>query len=206
MYIDFFVICILIFYSFYFVKFLNLYNNKLGYCIGKKAMLFEFCIDVIAFVLIYLLCGININSIIYILTISFCVNLSFIDMKYMEISDEINCILLLIGLFSLIINLKIAYSHFLGFLVGGGIYLFISATTNGTIGGGDIKLMSCIGLIFGIKATLFIMFTSSVLSYFSLIYCVILKKHSLQKFIPFGPFICLANIIFLLYSNLGFCI
>lgn len=202
--IDFLIISFLILYSIYFPSFLNRCNNKLGYHISKKILLLEQLINIMVSILIYFLYGINLYSIMSLFALTLCINLSFVDIKYMEISDEINCILLLIGLFNLFINFETAYLYFLGFIIGGGIYLLISASTNGAIGGGDIKLMACIGLIFGVRAALFIMLTSSLLSFFSLMYFLLFKKNSFQKFIPFGPFICLGIIIFLINPNLYF--
>ena len=67
------------------------------------------------------------------------------------------------------------------------------------MGLGDAKLLSVIGFWFGWIAIPFVIFSSSIIALFSVIPSLIKKNKTLSSEIPFGPFIilgCLAFIIF----------
>ncbi len=82
------------------------------------------------------------------------------------------------------------------------LLIIANKISKGGIGGGDIKLLSCIGLMCGV----YVVFSTLLLA---LIACMVvsfvflaLKKHSLKEHLPFGPFIYLgltAMCLFTLY-------
>jgi leader peptidase (prepilin peptidase)/N-methyltransferase len=115
--------------------------------------------------------------------------MSFIDSKYMEIADETNCLILLLGIFNLIFNIPNISTYFEGFLIGGGIYLFIAVLSNGSIGGGDIKLITICGLLLGSKGILCAAWIALLVASFYAVYIMTLEKSRKAEF-ALGPFIC----------------
>ena len=174
------------------------FYKKINYILPKKYINYSNLICGILFSLFYIKYNLSYEFYMYSLLSCVLVSISFIDLKYMEIPDESNVTILLLGLIQIILNYNNPIQHFLGFLIAGGIFLFIAVITNGSIGGGDIKLIACIGLLLGIKASLIITFCSSILSLIGLIYALLINKQSLNSFIPYGPFIALSTFYFLL--------
>ena len=68
------------------------------------------------------------------------------------------------------------------------------------MGGGDIKLLGWIGAVCGIQSILFVVLASSLLGL--LVGCVYLlkSKDGLKTGIPFGPYLSLAALIYLLFD------
>ncbi|TPV46223.1 prepilin peptidase [Bacillus dicomae] len=68
------------------------------------------------------------------------------------------------------------------------------------LGGGDIKLLSLLGYIVGLKGIFMILFLAS---YFSLCFfgvAIVLKRMKMRTQIPFGPFISLGAICYMLVT------
>ena len=65
-----------------------------------------------------------------------------------------------------------------------------------SMGDGDIKLMGLIGLVLGAKETIFSLFAAAYLGLPYALYVIISKKNNRE--LPFGPFLSLGAIIFLL--------
>lgn len=66
------------------------------------------------------------------------------------------------------------------------------------MGFGDVKLMGALGAYLGFDSIIFITFVSSLLGAVIGMSCIALGKQDLQSRIPFGPYIALAAIIWLL--------
>ena len=66
------------------------------------------------------------------------------------------------------------------------------------MGLGDAKLLSAIGFWFGWVSIPFIIFFSSVVALISAIPDLIKNKKNLSSQIPFGPYIIIGNLIFLI--------
>jgi leader peptidase (prepilin peptidase)/N-methyltransferase len=86
------------------------------------------------------------------------------------------------------------YDYLLGIAAGGGLLLLIAVLSRGGMGGGDIKLMSVVGLALGWKLTLLALFSSSLLG--SLIGISLLSLRVIQRKqpIPFGPFLAVGSL------------
>jgi leader peptidase (prepilin peptidase)/N-methyltransferase len=85
--------------------------------------------------------------------------------------------------------------------IGSGLLLLIAIVSKGGMGGGDIKLFVFIGIILGIKLTLFTLFVSSLLGTLFGIYQIIRGKFQRGKHIPFGPFIAMGSILVYLWGD-----
>ena len=69
------------------------------------------------------------------------------------------------------------------------------------MGLGDAKLLSVIGFWFGWIAIPFVIFTSSIVALFSVIPSLIKKTKNMSSQIPFGPFIILACILYIIFTE-----
>lgn len=73
----------------------------------------------------------------------------------------------------------------------GVLFLIIAVITDGAVGGGDIKLISVVGLLFGFKFTFILSILSAVLLFISyMILIIILKLHIV--FVPLAPIFLVA--------------
>ena len=126
--------------------------------------------------------------------------ISFIDLDHQIIPDELNLILGIVGLIYLFSVKPFPLVHGLyGFLAGGGL-LFIIALI-GPMGGGDIKFMAAMGLWLGLGYTLMALLISFILGGFISAMLLVFKIVDRKTAIPFGPFLCLASLIVMLYGQ-----
>jgi leader peptidase (prepilin peptidase)/N-methyltransferase len=127
--------------------------------------------------------------------------ISLMDIKYMIIPDILNITLALIGVIIAICSLNFIVDKVLGILIGFTIFMLIAIFTN-AMGGGDIKLMSALGLIYGLKGVLFITLFSFVIGAIVSIILLSFKIKNKKDKIPFGPFISLAAVLYIFYGEL----
>ena len=126
------------------------------------------------------------------------ITLTLIDYDLQIIPDELNVILLVLGVIYLAfvrwpqVGLLGLLPHVIGFLVGGGVFLFIAVASNGGMGGGDVKLMAVLGLWFGWRQLLVLMFLSFISGAVISLFLLATKIKGRKDAIPFGPFIALA--------------
>lgn len=86
----------------------------------------------------------------------------------------------------------------LGFLVGGGTLLMAAISTNGGIGGGDIKLTAMLGFVYGPYGILFALFFATP---FAMLFGLFEQRRTGNRFIylPFVPFLvigcCAATVL-----------
>jgi leader peptidase (prepilin peptidase)/N-methyltransferase len=91
------------------------------------------------------------------------------------------------------------FNRLAGAAIGLLLFAGIALVTN-AMGGGDIKLMAVLGLIFGIKGIFFITLFSFVTGAIISLILLTLKIKSRKDEIPFGPFISLAALIYIFYG------
>lgn len=160
---------------------------------------------------LYLKLGLTTIFAFYAFVTSVLVVITFIDLDLKIIPDRLNISLLVIGLiFNVFLNwftcaqsagrLNFIIDGFIGFLIGGLLFLAIAVIT-GAMGGGDIKLMAVLGLILGWQSILVIILLSFVIGAIISLILLITKIKDRKDEIPFGPFIALATYIALLYGQ-----
>ena len=86
-------------------------------------------------------------------------------------------------------------------LLSGGIFLVAGCATSfflkkETLGGGDIKLITAVGLYLGWQVGIFIIFVSALSALVCVMVLAALKKRKLDDRIPFGFFIGLCGLIY----------
>ena len=79
--------------------------------------------------------------------------------------------------------------------------LFLQTSKKRWYGVRDAKLLAVIGFWFGLDAIPFIIFLSSTTALLSVVPDLIKKTKKLSTQIPFGPFIIIGNLIFLVFES-----
>ncbi len=69
--------------------------------------------------------------------------------------------------------------------------LIISKVTHGGIGFGDVKILSCIGFLCGLKVLLYSLFFALIVASVFSLALVVIKKKQVKDFVPFGPMLWL---------------
>ena len=69
------------------------------------------------------------------------------------------------------------------------------------MGLGDAKLLSVIGFWFGWASIPFVIFFSSVIALLSFVPDIIKNKKDLSSQIPFGPYLIIGNLVFLIFNE-----
>ncbi|MCS7215092.1 MAG: prepilin peptidase [Thermodesulfovibrio sp.] len=177
-----------------------LLKGKCSYCGSKISFRYPVVeiLNGILYVLAYLSFGLSTILIFILIFISAMIVISFIDIDFQIIPDQISIPLIFAGIFlsllshdnpNLVSNFK---ESLFGIVVGGGSLLLVSIISKGGMGGGDIKLNAAVGAYLGPKSALITIFIGSLLGAIAGI--IILKKTGSRK-IPFGPFLSIGALI-----------
>lgn len=132
--------------------------------------------------------------------------ITVIDLKHMIIPDELSLSGIVLGLVSVFFTGDIVWwESLLGAALGGGIFLGIALlyeklTKQEGLGGGDIKLLAMIGAWLGIQSVLIVIIISSALGSLVGLSLILTKRKNLKTAIPFGPFLAIAAILYLLWG------
>ncbi len=167
----------------------------------------------ILFPLLYAKYGLSLEFILYSIIGSILVPILAVDFKHCIIPDKLNLFGFVTGVIYVIAllilgNISLAVNHILGGLIGGGIFLLLAIISlliykQEGMGFGDIKLMTVLGLAFGIKGILVLTLIAFVIGAIVCIALLVSKKKSMKDYIPFGPYICLAAYV-LMFVDAGF--
>ena len=159
------------------------------------------------YLIIYLIYGLSIQSLIYIILSSALIIIAFIDLNEQIVPDVISLPGIVIGF---IISFFVPYISFLnsalGVLVGGGIILIIGLAGSAifkkeAMGGGDVKLAAMIGAFLGWRYIIISLFLGFFLGALAGIILILSKIKSREDVVPFGPFIVLGSLITLLWGE-----
>lgn len=151
--------------------------------------------------------GLTLHSLLLLLFIFCLIIITFIDLDYQIIPDILSIPGIIAGIGASFLLPTISWTDsMLGILAGGG-FLFIIAitykwlTNRDGMGGGDIKLLAMAGAWLGFKAIPFILLISSFIGALIGSISLLLAKKSFRYRIPFGPFISIAAIIYILFGR-----
>jgi leader peptidase (prepilin peptidase)/N-methyltransferase len=120
------------------------------------------------------------QEIIYIVLILLLIKIAFIDYKQKIIPDVLN----------LILNFENCKIYIASAAITFAAFLFVAVITDGGIGGGDIKLFTALGFIFGPEMLLIVAVTFSLAAIISIVR-VMLKRINIKESIALAPYICL---------------
>ena len=141
------------------------------------------------------------------LAISTLICIFFCDLEHLEIPDELQIFLLLLGLIGLL-SKKADYSqNIYGFFVGGGFFclfswIFYLIRKKEGLGFGDVKLMAVLGLLLGLSNIILTILISSVTCAIILVTISIKNKGGLNKEYPFAVFIVPSAILCLFIGDI----
>ncbi|HAJ32596.1 MAG TPA: prepilin peptidase [Candidatus Atribacteria bacterium] len=159
------------------------------------------------YLIIYLIYGLSIQTLIYIILSSALIIITFIDLNEKIVPDVISLPGIVIGF---IISFFVPYISFinsaLGVVVGGGIILVIGLIGTAifkkeAMGGGDVKLAAMIGAFLGWRYIIISLFLGFFLGALAGIILILSKIKSREDVVPFGPFIVIGSLITLLWGE-----
>ena len=176
--------------------------------INVKYLLVEL-ICALSFVWFFYLFGLSLTTLLFFILSIFFVIIFFIDLKHFIIPNELTFPLMAIGLLkSFDPNLnQYLFPNFLNSLIGGVagyiiiwmiIFIYKRLRNKEGMGLGDAKLLSAIGFWFGWISIPFILFFSSFIALVLAIPSLINKSKNLSSQIPFGPYLILGCVLYLL--------
>ena len=161
----------------------------------------------VLFLLAYVKLGWSWTLLEYLIFIFGLVTVSFIDFDHMILPDQFTLGGIVVGLLGAALNPEREFMPALwGVLLGGGFlwavaYLYLVLRKQDGMGGGDIKLLAWIGAVLGVASIPFVILISSVVgSVVGILWSFKVKK-GMQTTIPFGPYLALAAIIYMLYGG-----
>ena len=159
------------------------------------------------YLIIYLLYGLSIQTLVYIILSSALIIIAFVDLNEQVILGVLSLPGIVIGL---ILSFFVPYISFinsaLGVAVGGGIILIIRLAGSlifkkESMGLGDIELAAMIGAFLGWRYIIISLFLGFFLGALAGIILILSKIKSREDAIPFGPFIVLGSFITLLWGE-----
>ena len=180
------------------------FKISLNYFIVESLSILFFCV-------IFILFGISLTTLLlWLLYLSFVI-IFFIDLKHFIIPNEITFPLMALGFVkSFDPNINSMFPNYLNSLIGGLIgyliiYLIIFfykyVRKKEGMGLGDAKLFAVIGFWFGWISIPFIIFLSSIIALISISPNLINKSKNISSEIPFGPYIIIATLVFVIFKN-----
>jgi len=190
-----------------------LLNGKCRKCkkkISSQYLLVE-TISILFFLIIYFLYGISVTTLLLlILSLNFLI-IFFIDFKHYIIPNVLTFSMMFLGFVkSFIPDLHPMFPNYLNSLIGGIfgygiiwsiIFFYKQVRKKEGMGLGDAKLLSAIGFWFGWFSIPFVIFLSSIIALLSVAPSLINKSRKFSSQIPFGPYIILATLIYLIFES-----
>ena len=168
-------------------------------------------ISLINFLVLYLIFGLSLTTLfLIILSVVFLI-IFFIDLKHYIIPNSLTYSMMILGFIkSFVPNLEPIFPNFLNSLIGGLlgygiiwsiIYFYRQFKKKEGMGLGDAKLFAVIGFWFGWISIPFVIFLSSIIALLSVLPDLLRSSKKLSSQIPFGPFIILGTIFYLVFQD-----
>jgi len=151
--------------------------------------------------------GLTITAAGYFLFCAALLIIIWIDVQHQIIPDVISVPGILLGLIFSLVSPAISWqSSLIGLLLGGGVLYAIALIyylwkKHEGMGGGDIKLLAMIGAFLGWQALPFVIFASSLSGSIIGILAMIKQKKGGKTRIPFGPFLSIAALVYLFFTE-----
>lgn len=168
-------------------------------------------ISLINFLVLYLIFGISLTTLLLIILSVVFLIIFFIDLKHYIIPNSLTYSMMILGFVkSFDPNLDPIFPNFLNSLIGGLlgygiiwsiIYFYRQFKKKEGMGLGDAKLFAVIGFWFGWISIPFVVFLSSIIALLSVLPDLLRSSKKLSSQIPFGPFIILGTIFYLVFQD-----
>ncbi|AEF95023.1 Prepilin peptidase [Desulfotomaculum nigrificans CO-1-SRB] len=156
----------------------------------------------LAFVLLVMVFGWQIKTLGYLILFCGLLTASLIDWDHQIIPDQISLLLVGAGLIlQALQSTGTLINGIIGGLLGGGLLLVLAVLSKGGMGGGDIKLVTGIGVFLGWQLLLVSLFLSFIIGSLLSGIWILIKRQGLKTAVPFGPFLSLGAIITLFYGE-----
>ena len=141
------------------------------------------------------------HALLYCLLVWGLVAVTFIDIDFQIIPDELSVGGAILGL-AVSPFLPIGFTGALvGALLGSGIFFALAVAYPGGMGGGDIKLMAAIGAFLGWKLALLTIFSASVVGAVVGVGAMVFHGKGRKSRIPFGPFLATGAVISVVWGD-----
>ena len=151
--------------------------------------------------------GLSLNYAVYFTFSAALITITVIDIKHQIIPDSITLPGIGVGLLiSFLLSTLSFLDSLIGTVIGGGSLLLVSGgyyffTKHEGMGLGDVKLLAMMGAFLGWRSILFIIMVGSFSGALVGITVMLLKKKDRKYAIPFGPFLSLGGLSYLLYGQ-----
>ena len=181
----------------------------------KKPISFQYTLveilTSVSFLLIYYLYGISITTLLLIILALLFIIIFFIDLKHFIIPNTLTFPLMILGFIkSFIPNLDEIFPNYIDSFIGGLfgygiiwsiIFFYKQVRKKDGMGLGDAKLFAVIGFWFGWISIPFVIFLSSIIALLSVIPDLIKNSKKMTTQIPFGPYIIIGTLVYLLFES-----
>lgn len=177
-------------------------RGKCRYCKDKISIQYPLVelINGIGYVLIFVVCGLNLSSILYSLCFSMLVAITVIDWRTYEIPLGLNIVILTLGIIQCILDYGNWKLYLIGMVsVSGFLFLLFVITGGRGIGGGDIKLMFAAGLLLGWKKIILALIIGCILG--SIIHLILMKVSKKGRMLAFGPYLSAGILLAILFGE-----
>ena len=176
------------------------YIVSAGYEIDKRMGIIGSVLPGILACYIYYSVGNGEMTWIYSVLIQILTLITLVDLRTKLIPNRLNLAVGIIGLVAMLY-----YGNYMdslaAFLLSGLLFFGLALISKGGIGGGDIKLIAPLGLVFGIFNTLFIIFYSFIFGAIAGIIMLISKRGSMKSELAMGPYIALATVYLIIFYH-----
>ena len=153
----------------------------------------------ILYVFIFMINGINVDSLLYCLLTSTLLVLSVIDFRTYEIPIGINYFILVLGLLRTVLHNTHWADHVIGFFVVSVVlYMIIIATKGRGIGGGDMKMMAVCGLFLGWKEIILAFLLGCIIG--SVVHVIRMRVTKCDHVLALGPYLSIGVFISMLWG------
>ena len=152
------------------------------------------------YVLIFIINGMNVDSLLYCLLVSALLVLSVIDFRTYEIPFGINVYIFVLGIARTILHYEEWTNHVTGFFaVSVVLYIIIIVTKGRGIGGGDMKLMATCGLFLGWKEIILAFLLGCIIG--SVCHIIRMRVTKCDHVLAMGPYLSIGVVISMLWGN-----
>ena len=167
-------------------------GGKCRYCKEKISVQYPIieALNGVAYFLIFMISGCNIDSILYCAVFSALLALSILDARTLEIENGFHIYILVLAIIHLIVHRADWLSFVIGFFAASVPLAILYLCSKGrAIGGGDIKLMAVCGLLLGWQNVLLALMVGCVAG--SVIHLIRIRFFHANRILAMGPYLSL---------------